>query len=680
MSWGRETGKGLQVSLLAMVLVACGGGGGPETVGTAPPASGAPAQGCTGSCANAQSFLTAADVNTVIAQAVAEASANTAPATIAVVDRVGNVLAVYRMTGARGLVNINSNRNVVGGLENLNVPSELAAIAKAITGAYLSSEGNAFSTRTASQIVQETFNPGESNAPSGPLFGVQFSQLPCSDFMLRFATGQSPGVGPKRSPLGLSADPGGFPLYKNGVPVGGVGVAADPLYTLDRRILDRDRDIDELIGLAATFGYGAPADRRGDVITADGKTFRYTDVEYADLARAPGNAPALTPANGSLIKVPAYADAVVREGTAFGQPASGIRPADSDLADLDAFILVDGNNQNRFAPRAGTEPSGALTANEAQTVLREALKVANRARAQIRQPFGSQARVSFSVVDTRGTVLALARTRDAPVFGLDVSLQKARAAAFFSSAAAAADISSLPPATFFGSALNAQGLQLSTVGSTPLVSYVTRTREFLGSATSLGDGAIAYANRSVGNLARPFYPDGIIGLPAGPFSNEFDSWSPFDVGLQLDLAYNQLALHVAHYVNQLGAAIFLDGRLLAPAPTAQNPVPLPDIGFSCTGLPRIPNGIQIFPGSVPIYRGEQLVGAIGISGDGVDQDDMIAFLGLHNASVALNGSIGNAPGARRADQLAPRGARLRYVQCPQAPFIDSNEQNVCEGK
>ena len=39
-----------------------------------------------------------------------------------------------------------------------------------------------------------------------------------------------------------------------------------------------------------------------------------------------------------------------------------------------------------------------------------------------------------------------------------------------------------------------------------------------------------------------------------------------------------------------------------------------------------------------------------------------------------------APFAIRADQLVPRGARLRYVQCPQAPFFDSNEQNVCGGK
>lgn len=670
---------GLALGIAIALLAGCGGGSGRSTTGTAPPAT-APSEGCTGSCAGADSRLTVADVQTVIAQAVAEAQANNLPATIAVVDRVGNVLGVYRMNGARPTVAIHSEREVAGGLEDLIVPSELAAIAKAVTGAYLSSEGNAFTTRTASQIVQQSFNPGESNAPSGPLFGVQFSQLPCSDFMSRFQAGQAAGPGPKRSPLGLSADPGGFPLYKNGVPVGGIGVAADPDYTLDARIFDRDRDSDEMIALAGTFSFGAPTNRRADAITADGKTFRYSDVEFSDLARTPGNAPALTSSSGAFIKVPAYADAVPREGTVFGTALSGIRAAGSELSDLDAFIVVDAANQNRYPARAGTDGTGALSANEAQTVLREALKVANRARAQIRQPFGTQARVSVSVVDSNGQVLALARTRDAPVFGLDVSLQKARTAMFFSNANAAGGLGTLPNPTYLNAALDAAGVQFRSVGTGTISTTVARTREFLGLATALGDGAIAFSDRAVGNLARPFYPDGITGQPAGPFSNEFASWSPFDVGLQLDLAYSQVALHVAHYLNQAGLALFLDGQLLAPAPTTQNPVPLPDIGFNCTGLPSLANGIQIFPGAVPIYRGDRLIGAIGVSGDGVDQDDMVSFLGLHNASVALNGAIGNAPANRRADLQVPRGARLRYVQCPQAPFIDSTEQNVCEGK
>jgi hypothetical protein len=29
--------------------------------------------------------------------------------------------------------------------------------------------------------------------------------------------------------------------------------------------------------------------------------------------------------------------------------------------------------------------------------------------------------------------------------------------------------------------------------------------------------------------------------------------------------------------------------------------------------------------------------------------------------------------------LAPNGARLRYVNCPQAPFIGSDEQEPCRG-
>src|SRR3546814_8498326 len=94
-------------------------------------------------------------------------------------------------------------------------------------GAYLSSGGNAFSTRTASQIVQEHFPPAPTTAglESGPLFGVQFSQLPCSDLSARFgAAGAAALIGPKRSPLGLADNPGGLPPYKKGVLVGGIGV------------------------------------------------------------------------------------------------------------------------------------------------------------------------------------------------------------------------------------------------------------------------------------------------------------------------------------------------------------------------------------------------------------------------------------------------------------------------
>jgi len=641
-------GLGVALASLCALLLSCGTGDGPSTAG-----SGAGNQDCSGSCFDATSFLSVADVQSVIARAVAEAGARGMPATIAVVDRVGNVLGVFRMNGADPDATIDGGRGVVGGLEGIEIiPATMAAIAKAVTGAFLSSEGNAFSTRTASQIVQQNFNPGETGQPAGPLFGVQFSNLPCSDLSNRFIATMGTQPGPMRSPLGLSADPGGFPLYKNGTPVGGIGVIADGIYGLDLDFSDRDVDIDELIALAGSYGYAAPVDRR-ERVTLDGKIARFSNVDFGDLATDPASAPgfgAIDGVSGNLVDVAGYYEQAggVLAGTVFGQPASGIRPDAADYPGLDAFVLVGAGDIPRYAPMAG---AAGLTAAEARQLVRSALGVALRARAQIRRPVGSHAQVTVSVVDLDGSALAIARTRDAPIFGTDVSLQKARTAAFFSGTNAAADLGGAPDAVYLNPNGSASGTTI-TIGD-----YVTDVRVFLGSPTALADGAFAFADRSGGNLSRPFFPDGINGNVHGPLSKPFASWSPFSTGLQLDLAMNQLVGHVT-FVAGLTA---------------------PDVTQTCTMLPRVPNGLQIFPGSVPIYRGSTLVGGIGVSGDGVDQDDMIAFLGLHEAGEIL-GTINNAPPAMRADQLTPQGTRLRFVQCPQSPYLDDPATRVCDGK
>jgi uncharacterized protein GlcG (DUF336 family) len=652
----------------AVVLTGCGGSGNStNTEGTTPPPpQSAPDSGCTGSCANAQTFLSAAEVQTAIAQAAAEAQAQSKPAVIAVVDRVGNVLAVYKMNGAPDTMTITSGRNVTGGLEGLAVPSELAAIAKAVTGAYLSSEGNAFSTRTANQIVQEHFNPGILGTPAGPLFGVQFSQLPCSDLATHFSAGT--GVGPHNSPLGLSADPGGFPLYKSGTPVGGIGIAADGVYGIDPNVMDTDRDIDELIAMAGTYGFGAPTDRRADTITAGGISLRFSDVGYSDLASHPQSAPPYSALTGALMKVPGYFDgSAILAGTAFGRTASGVRPDTTLYPGLDAFVLDDGSGDNRYPPMDGTDGANALTAHEVQTIVQQALTIANRARAQIRKPLGSQARVSVSVVDTNGVALAVARTRDAPLFGTDVSLQKARTAAFNSGSYAADVLQSLAPANYFADSLDYANMKatFTTVAQNNIGDYVSAVRSFLGMPAAL-TGNYAFTDRAGGNMSRPFFPDGVDGNPNGPFSHPLARWSPFQEGLQLDLVYNAIALNLVGYLSAQGFTI-----------TADN---VPAAATNCTASPHLPNGVQVFPGSVPIYRGSTLVGGLGVSGDGVDQDDMVAFLGLYNAGIALDGAIGNAPPAMRADNLAPQGVHLRYVECPQQPFLDSNDSNVCDGK
>ncbi len=653
----------LSLALLAMHLAACGSG-------SRAPLSGVddttPAAGCDGSCADTATQLSSSDIEAVIAQAVAEAEAHGVSATIAVVDRVGNVLAVFRMNGAATAITISSPGPAIdGGLEGINiVPDSMAAIAKAVTAAYLSTEGNAFSTRTASQIIQDHFNPRDPLQPGGPLFGVQFSQLPCSDLSLRFSGGAA-SVGPQRSPLGLAADSGGFPLYKSGTPVGGVGVIADATYSFDADISDQDSDADELIGVAAMSGLAAPADRRADRIALDGRTLRFSDVTGDDLLSIPASAAAFSSIDnvaGVLVAVAGYNNAVIRAGVSFSKPGSGVRPDSLDFPGLDAFVLVDAANAERFRPIAGTDGPGALTATEVREMLAQSLSIANRSRAQIRQPVGTPARVTISVVDTNGTILGIVRGRDAPVFGIDVSLQKARTASFFSSASAAAALNAVPDATYLDGGL-------VVLRKESLSQYVTRVQSFLGLPGALTDGAVALSDRAGGNMSRPYYPDGATGNPEGPFSKRQGEWSPFSTGLQLDLVYNAIVQHVG----------FVAG--LAPdVPANCTGVDGFDNGFALSGvIPALANGTQIFPGSVPIYRGSQLVGGIGVSGDGVDQDDMIAFLGLHEAGLQV-GSIGNADTGMRADQLTPQGTRLRFVNCPVAPFNDSSEQNVCENK
>lgn len=643
------------------------------------PTGASPCSGCTVPGGTDRTTITAqsvsdarlhvSDVERVIAQAVAQAQALNAVATIAVVDRVGNVLGVYQMSGPAPDVLVSTTEpgapGVDGGLEGIELPAAvgagaLTAIAKAVTGAYLSSsDGNAFTTRTANQIVQEHFNPGEIYQPAGPLFGVQFSQLACSDFVLAFDGGAA-DAGPKRSPLGLSADPGGFPLYKNGALVGGVGVMADGRYGIDPLISDFDRDTDEMIALAGTFGFEPQADIRADRITVEGKTFRFADVRMDQLPANPADAApfaSLGAGDGGLIPVPGYTDGAIVAGTTFGAAACGVRPAAAGMfPGRDAFVFVDDSNSERFAPRAGTDGAAALSAEEVRTILDQALGVANEARAQIRRPQGSQARVTVAVVDTGGTVLGMARTRDAPVFGSDVSLQKARTAAFFSS----------PDAAEFLNAVSVPTVYLG--GTVAIPDYVANAKAFIGPG-ALDDGT-AFSDRAGGNLSRPFFPDGIDGAQNGPFSKPPGQWSVFSTGLQLDLVMNGIVQHLAFTAGLPG--------FTSDAPPNCIGVQL---GAGTSNAPggNLANGIQIFPGSVPIYRGDTLVGGVGVSGDGVDQDDLVAFLGVHRASRALGNAINNAPLAMRADRLKPQGVRLRFVQCPFAPFLESDVQRACAG-
>ncbi len=647
------------ISAAALVVAGCGGGGTSTSPVVTPPPPPTPA---TVYQVPAQEALSVADVQQVIAQAVAEAQARNRPAVIAVVDRVGNLLGLFRMNNVDLTLRIPSLTTPVpdtlSGM-NLNAPAALpAALAKAITAAYLSSGGNAFSTRTASQIVQQHFPPAPNavGLESGPLYGVQFSSLPCSDLVARFnsAGGSAALIGPKRSPLGLSADAGGLALYKNGVLVGGVGIMADGVYGFDPNILDVDSDDEEYIALAGTRNFEAPQAIRADRISVDGTFLRYSDATPDKLLVA-GAAPGFGVINGVagvLTGLPGYFSGAIIAGVPYGSEASGIRASTAaEFSNRDAFVLTDGSGTNRFPIRAGTdaaEVSQPLTQAETRALLEEAFLIMSRARAQIRQPLDSRAQVSISVVDTFGSVLGVVRSPDAPIFGIDVSLQKARTVAFFSNSRAAAE--------------------LAANGTSAVRDRLVTSRTFFNDP-NIFTGQTAWSNRAIGNIERPYFPDGEVARPPGAFSPGIDSFNPFNTGLQSELITGNV---IAHLVFLLTFGVNPD----TPRRCTQSPDVIP-------GQNRLQNGIQIFPGAVPVYRGSVLVGAIGVSGDGIDQDDMISFLGTHNAGARIGG-IGNAPAGRRSDQLVVQitgaGVRLRYVSCPFAPFLDTAEQNVCQGR
>ena len=538
-------------------------GGGPPDDLNAVPTPGLPFSPLPPSSITATN-LTATDVQTILQQAASAAASLGKAVTIVVTDREANILGFFAMTGAPATTTVRSVGTAGQGLEGIVAPASEAATAKAATAAFFSTTGNAFSTRTAGFIIQEHFPPGISFRPGGPLYGVQFSSLPCSDIKKPSAR------------LGLSADPGGLPIYKDGLPAGGIGIEGDGLYTVDRNPLDNDQPFEEVIAASAIRGFEAPSGIRGDTILVDGIRLPFTNITNP---LVPGTVASIV---GSIVSPP---------------PASEFVPQ--------MIGGVAGEVSPRFFPFiAGTAPvANGLTAADVQTIITRAAQQSNITRAAIRQPLGSNARVTIAVVDAAGVVLGVFRQQDAPVFGFDVAVQKARTAAFFSSANAA-------------TALRTAGFG----------SYVDRA---IADGVRL-DGSIAFSDRAAGFLHRPFFPDGIDNTAAGPFSTAIGNWSPFNVGLQLDIVR-------ANFLAALSGPV-----------------------ASCTAIPGLANGAQTFAGSVPLYKNGVLVGAIGISGDGIDQDDLIAAAGANGFSPPVN---------IRSDQFFVRGVRLPFLKFPRSPNL-----------
>ena len=502
------------------------------------------------------------EVAQVIAQALTRANFfvtnGTAPnAIIAVVDREGFVLGVRSASPTPASLDV------------------IDAITKAGTASFLSSDQHAFSSRTAGFIVQQHFPPGIRNRPTGPLVGVNFSNLSFSDVNrfkdpgtfdpLAFGGGGTNGA--PVTPLGLSAisglagSPGGAPLYVGGRLVGGVGAVLTgkppiPALADIQTSAAQKYDVDEDVAMAGQIGFQPAAKFFGSRVFIDGIRVPYLNSTTKLNTNALLPSPGFVVAPYEITNSPAVNYPALNLGGVVGEMRAPI---------IDDPLLALGS------PR--------LTASDVTNILTLAAKRAAITRAGIRLPAGQPAQTFIAVVnnpDSPGvapTILGTFRTPGATIFSWDVAVQKARTAVFFS-----------------------------------------------------GTNR-AYSTRTVGFLAQKFYPPGIDGKPAGPFFGMQEAFSIIPMGV----------------TNPLNGVVF---TLTNPPPTSVNP--------------NVPNGITIFPGGFPLYRDGQLVGAIGVSGDGIDQDDLIAAAGTVNFLP---------PSAIRADQFKFRNARLPYAKFPRNPSL-----------
>ncbi len=514
------------VVVLSIFLVGCGGGG----QSTPQSAVNTPSTPATPASAPATVTLSSSDVDSIVRAAAASTSPTTA--VIAVVDRAGNVLALYRKPDAP---------LTVAGNFSTQTSTDDVAIGLARTGAFFSNDQAPLPSRTVRFISGVHFPPGVSDAPNADLYGIENTNRGCklsTELETRgihpsTALGGGPGPGIITGKVDVldsnpnAVNPGGLPIYKGSILVGGIGVTA---------VTPDVAEFTAFSGALATGFSPLPTP-----LPAPGAVF------LGGIA---------LPAINQTTR-PASIGTGTFSGTYVVTPQAGQAAPEGDLVGPHPSINPDPTN-------------GGLSQAEATQILDAAETTANQTRASIRLPLGSRARMVIAISDLDGNIIALRRMPDATVFSIDVAATKARNMVYFNGTQRSdADLSQVPVGT-------------------------------------------AVTNRTISFGAQPFFPPGIDDSNAGPFFPLFmnDVVNPCTQGLEGGLS------------------------------SGNN------------------SGIVFFPGSTGLYRNGVLIGGLGVSGDGVDQDDYVTSGGAADFQ---------APANIRADQIFIRGVRLPYFKFPRNP-------------
>ncbi len=243
-----------------------------------------------------------------------------------------------------------------------------------------------------------------------------------------------------------------------------------------------------------------------------------------------------------------------------------------------------------LVPATGSSFAGGLTAAQVTQLVNQGVWQSMKTRAQIRlQP--TSAKMVLAVADRDGRLLGVYRMPGATVFSIDVAIAKSRNTAYYASD------------------------DLQTPDRTPGVPKYA-----------------AFTNRTFRYLAVPKYPSGNSTAPPGPFSilntPGINPTSGLNVGPPKPAsAFNGTVLGYDSFH--------------------------PGTNFRATTPAANQNGVVFFPGSTAVYTAARLQGGYGISGDGVDQDDIVTFFGSTGFA---------APTYAQAGQFFVSGIRLPYIK------------------
>ncbi len=452
--------------------------------------------------------------------------------------------------------------------------------------------------------------------PFGTRFNVNPLFIPAGKTLTPpLSYGAITGLQPNAQPRGIGTLPGGVPIFKNGTLVGGIGVffpgktgfADEENSSLNVNFDPTKPDLAlqaEFIAFAATGGSSGAGYRvgaLGGVAAPAGFDIPFGRIDLVGVTLD-------TIGPGGLQGPENLVNASQSFGVGLGDPNSGgpnqrVTPAANPPNNtLDGMTAPDGW---LVTPHAGV----GISATEVQQIINQGINAANTTRAQIRLPLGERTRMVFAVADSTGAILGLFRMQDATVFSIQVAVAKARNVAYYDDPA--------------------QIVTVDQVATGPP-----------GPATLLPPGT-SLTNRTFRYLALPFFPEGIDGKPPGPFSILNDPGTDPRTGLNTGAP-----LPASAFTSILGRDAFN-----------------PNTNFHDPNNLANQSGIVFFPGSSGVYKNvngqQQIVGGFGVSGDGVDEDDVVTSFGINGFA---------SPANIRADQAFVKGVRLPYQKFDRNPL------------